>query len=168
MAGMQDVETAIGEADPLALLAPFRELRIQFVARGHDLFLGGEERMRQDLAAQFRRRHHRGALLADRDRGGGVRHPQGRFPIGAGGQRHRQRRGDGVAGAGDVAHLDRKSRHMDGIALARHQGHAVLALRHQHRLAIGQLHDLLGAVGDAPVGIEAAAGGFGEFLAIGL
>ena len=68
---------------------------------------------------------------------------------------------------GDVAHLDRMRRHMDRLAVARHQRHAVLALRHQHGLAIGKLHRVLRGGGDVRVGIGAAAGRFREFLAIG-
>ena len=57
---------------------------------------------------------------------------------------------------------------MNGLAIARHQRHAAFALRHQHRLAIGQLHDLLRAVADALVGVGVAAGRLGKFLAVGL
>ena len=105
--------------------------------------------MRQDLTAQFRRRHDRSALLADGHRRGRIRQPQRVFPIGPGGARHREHGGDRVAGAGDVAHLDRIGRHVNGLALARHQRHAVFALRHQDGLAIGQLHRVLRGCGDA-------------------
>ena len=89
------------------------------------------------------------------------------LPIGAGRKRQRQHRGDGVAGAGDVAHLDRQAGTWIGFAAARHQRHAVLALRHQHGLAIGEMHGILRGLGDVLLGIGAAAGRFGEFLAVG-
>ncbi len=56
---------------------------------------------------------------------------------------------------------------MDGLALTRHQGHAVLALRHQHSLAVRKLHRVLRGFGDTLFGIGTAAGGLREFLAIG-
>jgi len=66
-----------------------------------------------------------------------IRHPQGGLPIGPRREHHREHRGNRIARARDVAYLDRMSRNMNGVALARHQRHAVLALRHQHGLAIG-------------------------------
>ena len=123
--------------------------------------------MRQDSSPQLRRRNGCGALLADGNRGCRVRHPQRRLPIRACCKRQRKRCGHRVARAGDVAHFHRKRRHVNGFALARHQRHAVLALRHQDRLAIGELHGVLRGIGDGLVGIGAAAGGFGEFLAVG-
>ena len=164
---MQDIEAAVGETDAQALLSPILELRVEFAARRHDLFFGREKSMRQDLAPQFRRRDNGRALLADRDGGCRIRHSQRALPIGPCRQYHREHRGNGVAGARDVAHLDRMGGNMNGVALARHQRHAVLALRHQHGLAIGQLHDVLRRIGDIFLGVGAAAGGFGEFLAIG-
>ena len=56
---------------------------------------------------------------------------------------------------------------MDGLAAARHQRHAVLALRHQHGLAIGKLHRVLRRFRDALFAVGAAAGRFREFLAVG-
>ena len=112
-------------------------------------------------------RHDGGAFLADRDRGRRIRHPQRRLPIGPRRKRHREHRGDGIARAGDVAHLDRMGRNMDGLALARHQRHAVLALRHQHGLAVRKLHRVLRGVRDALRRIGAAAGRLRKFLAIG-
>ena len=56
VAGMQDVETAIGEADPQALLAPIRKMRVEIAPCDDDLFFRREIGMRQDLAPQFRRR----------------------------------------------------------------------------------------------------------------
>ncbi len=123
--------------------------------------------MGKNLSPQFVTCHDRGALLADRDGGGGVRHSQRRLPIGPCRQRHRKRRGDGIARARDVAHLDRMGRHMDGLAVARYQGHAVLALRHQHGRAVRKLHRVLGYFRNARFGIGAAAGRFREFLAVG-
>ena len=58
-------------------------------------------------------------------------------------------------------------RYVDDLAVARHQRHAVLALRHQHSLAIRKLHRVLRGIGDVLFGVGAAAGGFGEFPAIG-
>ncbi len=55
---------------------------------------------------------------------------------------------------------------MDGIALARHQRHAVLALRHQDGLAIRKLHRVLSRFGDALLRIRAASGRFRELLAV--
>ena len=58
-------------------------------------------------------------------------------------------------------------RHMHGIAVARHQRHAVLALRHQHRLAVGEDHGVARGLGDIGVAVGAAAGRLGKFLAVG-
>ena len=55
---------------------------------------------------------------------------------------------------------------MDGLALARHQRHAVLALRHQDGLAIGKLHRVLRGRGDALHRVGAAAGRFRKLLAV--
>jgi hypothetical protein len=143
VAGMQDVEAAIGEANAQALPAPFGEPGLERIRRAHDLLLGRESGMRQDPSPQLGRAHAGGALLADRDGGGRTRHAQRRVPIRARRDRDRERRGHGVAGAGDVAHLHRNSRNMDGLTLARHQRHAVLALGDQERLAIGQPHHVL-------------------------
>ena len=164
---MQDVEAAIGEADAQPLPAPVRQMRVEIAARRHDLLFGRQRRMRQDFPPQLRRRHGRGALLADRDRGRRIRHPQRRLPIGPGRKRQRQHGGDRVARARDVAHLDRQRRHVDRLAAANHQRHAVFALRHQHGLAIGENHRVLRRGGNVLVGIGAAAGGFRKFLAVG-
>ena len=56
---------------------------------------------------------------------------------------------------------------MDRLAVARHQRHAVLALRHQDGFAVRQLHRVLCGVGDALFGIGAAAGRLGKLLAVG-
>ena len=167
MAGMQNIEAAIGETDAQSLLAPVRQMRIEIAAGRHDLLLGRQRRMRQDFPPQFRRRHGSGALLADRNGSRRIRHPQRGLPVGPGRKRQRQRRSDRVARARDVAHLDRQRRHMDRLAAANHQRHAVFALRHQHRLAVGENHRVLRRGGNVLVGIGAAAGGFGKFLAIG-
>src|SRR3954468_4292544 len=74
VAGMQDVEAAIGEADALALLLPFRELRVERAGLEHDLLLGREIGMRQYLSLQLGRTHAGGALLADGDGGRGTGH----------------------------------------------------------------------------------------------
>src|SRR5882672_5729364 len=54
VAGMQNIETAVGETDPQALLAPVRKLTLEVAACRDDLFLGREEGMRQNLSPQFR------------------------------------------------------------------------------------------------------------------
>ena len=63
--------------------------------------------------------------------------------------------------------LTGKRRHVDRLAAANHQRHAVFALRHQHGLAIGEIHRVLRRVGNVQVGIGAAAGRFRKFLAVG-
>lgn len=123
--------------------------------------------MRQDLSAQLGRAHAGGALLADGDGGGGIGHAQRRIPVRAGRKRYCERGGDGVTGAGDVAHLRREGRNVHGPAIARHQRHAVLALRDQDRLAIGEPHHVLAGLDDALHRLGPAAGRFREFLAIG-
>ncbi|MGY3290440.1 hypothetical protein ACVWWP_003507 [Bradyrhizobium sp. LM3.6] len=105
--------------------------------------------MRQYLSLQLGRAHGGGALLADGDGGGGTGHAQGRIPVRARGERHRERGGDGVTGAGDVTHFHRDRRNVNGLAVARHQRHAVLALRDQDRLAIGEPHHVLACIDDA-------------------
>src|SRR5258708_27587689 len=54
LAGMPDIETAVGETDPQALLAPVRKLTLEVAACRDDLFLGREEAIRQNLSPQFR------------------------------------------------------------------------------------------------------------------
>src|SRR4029077_3756905 len=52
VAGMQDIETAVGETDPQAFLTPIRKARIELAIRD-DFFLRREERMRQDFPPSF-------------------------------------------------------------------------------------------------------------------
>lgn len=167
VAGMQDIETAIGEADALSLPAPFDKLRVQRIGLQNDLLLGREIGMRQDLSPQLGCAHAGRALLADGNGGRCIGHPQGRVPVRTRRKRHRERRGDGVAGAGDITHLHGESRHMHRLAVARHQRHAVLSLRDEDRLAIGEPHQVLGGIDDALRGVGAAAGGFGKLFTIG-
>ncbi|CUU16974.1 hypothetical protein CDS [Bradyrhizobium sp.] len=167
VAGMQDVKAAIGEADAQVLPAPFRELCVERIRLEHDLLLSREISVRQDIPPQLGRAHAGRALLADGDGSGRIGHPQRRVPVRARRERHRKRGGDGVTGTGDVAHLHGDSRNMNGLAIARHQRHAVLALRDQDRLAIGEPHHVLAGIDDALRRVGAAAGRLRKFLAIG-
>src|SRR6185437_14648454 len=81
MTGMQDVETAIGEAYAQALPAPLLKVDIKVAAHGYDLLFGGEIGMRQDLAPQFVRGNARRTLLADRNRGRRACNAERGFPI---------------------------------------------------------------------------------------
>ncbi|MGY4429392.1 hypothetical protein ACVWWO_001869 [Bradyrhizobium sp. F1.13.1] len=56
---------------------------------------------------------------------------------------------------------------MNGLVVARHQRHAVLALGDQDRFAIGEPHHVLAGIDDALRGVGAASGRFRKFLAIG-
>ena len=132
VAGMQQIEAAVGEADAQALPPPFGDMIVEQRPVEHDLFFRSERRRRQDARAQFRNRERRCAALADDDRGGGIGRPHGGFEIGLHGEHGSEHRHHRVAGAGDVAHAHRIGRHVDGGALA-HQRHAGFAARHQNR-----------------------------------
>jgi len=53
VAGVQDIETAVGETDPQPPLAPIRKLRIEAGYRRDDLFFRCEKCVRQDFSPQF-------------------------------------------------------------------------------------------------------------------
>ena len=97
---------------------------------------------------QFGERHRRGAALADHDGGRGIGGAHGGLERRLHRQQHRHHRDDGIAGAGDVAHLDRISRNVDRRVTVEMQRHALLAAGDQHRLAFDELRQLGRGVGD--------------------
>ena len=131
MSGVQDIETAIGHHDPLAVGTRVRDHREQLVfGQGATprliVFMQG--------TPQFRHADGRGAELADHDarRQVGQRGRLGQF--GTGGERSRQGRDDGIAGTGDIEHLARTRPQVNGFLPRTDEGHAVLAPGNQHRL----------------------------------
>ena len=163
VAGVQQVETAIGEANAPALPAPALDLLGRSLA-GDDLAQRAHLR-RQHTEQVFAARDRR-ADLADDDacrevgQAGGHAHRQsGRQPGG-------QCRHDGVARAGHVEHVDGLGRKvMRAVRIDQRQ--AVLRARHQHGAEAVELARMgrgtheVGLVGDRH------AGGFTEFAAVG-
>ena len=102
-------------------------------------------------AEQFLAADRGGALLADGDAGGQVGEHGGVGQRRAGAQRHRERRDQRVAGAGDIGHLAGPRRQMQRRAAAAHQGQAPGRPGHQHRLAAGGIQR--GAAGAIGLGV---------------
>ena len=75
------------------------------------------------------------------------------------GQRQRERRDHGVAGAGDVEHLARGGRDVQRLAVALEQAHAVLAARDEHRAAVEPAQDLLARRAQVVLAADAHARG---------
>ena len=105
MAGMQQVEAAIGEADAQPVAPPARDMverqrQRQQLARGQRVAVDPAPRPARWL-------HHGGADLADDDAGRDIGEPRRVRHRGAGGERRRQHRDHRVAGAGDVEDLAR-------------------------------------------------------------
>ena len=166
VAGMQQVEAAVGEADAHSLPAPLREPLVEHRPVEHDLLLGRERGGRQNARAQLRGRDRGGAALADHDRGRRVGGAHGGLETGIGRQHRREHRDHGVARARHVAHLDRIGADMDRLAARRHQRHALLAARHQHGLAPDRSVELGGGGGDLGLARHRTAGHLGELLAV--
>jgi hypothetical protein len=122
VAAVQDVETAVGEADLQPLTAPGLDLTGQFVDRG-DLGVGQGGVLAHLGLDQFGRGDHGGAALSDhhaRGEDGQLdRLLQGR----ARAERQTERRQTGVAGAGDVEHLARPAGEMLDRAVPAGQTH---------------------------------------------
>ena len=170
MAGMQQIEAAVGEADAQPLPVPFVEPLVEHRPVEHDLVLVRERRRRQHAGTQFGRRHGRGAALADHHGGSRIGDVHGVGELHTGRHHRGQHRHHGIAGTGHVAHLDRMGGDGNQLSSARsgvlHQRHALLAARHQHGAAahdaieFGDRRRDLGRAGDR------APGDFGEFLAV--
>ena len=144
MAGVQDVETAIGEDDLLALGAGILD-RGEQLLDGHHAALGAFLALHR--AAQLRRADAGGAQLADHDPGGQVGQCHGLWQFLAGRDRSGQRRDDGIAGTGDIEHFTGTSRQVQRRVIGTQQGHAVLATGDQQRIQLEPAHQL-GALGD--------------------
>ena len=165
MAGVQQIEAAVGESDAQALPPPVGEMIVEQRPVEHDLLLGRERRCRQNARAQFGDRQSRGAAFSHHHRRRGIGRAHGGFEIGA----HRQHGGDHrhhrVAGAGNIAHAHRIGRNVDGRALA-HQRHAGLAARHQYRLRPELAAEFGRRRRDLLVGLRRRVGRIGEFLPV--
>jgi hypothetical protein len=110
-----------------------------------------------------------GAQLGDDQAAGQVGQVRGIGQAGARRHGQGQGRGHGVAGAGDVEHLDRRGRQMDRRRAAHRQGHARPAASDQRRFqARRHGQDRRAGVLGSLVAIVDDARGLGGFLAVGL
>ena len=123
MAAVQDVETAVGEADLQPLLAPARHLARHAVGRG-DLGLGRGLVFGDLRLDQLVRRGGRGAGLLHHHAGGQQGQLDGLFQVAVAGQGHAQRRQHRVAGAGGVKDLRRIAAEVPRRPVAHAQRHA--------------------------------------------
>ena len=166
---MQDVETAIGEADAQTLPAPLREPFVHHACQSNRIFSSGAERgRRQDARAQFARpKRSRCRCLPTTTAAAALAARMAGFETGFERQHRRQHRDHGVAGARHVADLHRISRHMNRRRVLLHQRHALVAAGHQHRLAGERLAQFVGGGRHILVAAHLAAHGVAQFLAVG-
>ena len=139
---MQKIETAVGEADAQPVLAPIGKPFVEHRPVEDDLVLGRERRRRQNAMAQFGERHGRRAAFADDDGGRGIGGAHGELVRRLHRQQHRHHGRDRVAGAGDVAHLDRIGGNVDRRLPFDVQAHPFFAAGDQHRLAVDPMREL--------------------------
>ena len=141
VAGMQEVEAAVGEADRLARPMPPQSLP-RADARSRILAPSGawcSIRSRW-ISSRVRERH---AELLDFEAAGHVAQ-RGRLGIvGPAGQAEADDGEHHVAGSGDVVDLPRPRRQQLGAAVGAHQGHAIAVERDEHGLHLEALHELL-------------------------
>ena len=166
MAGVQQVEAAVGEADapPLGPPAPHP---LQRLGRLHHLGLAVGQPLVAQRAGKLVGVDHRGADLADDDSAGQVGQPRRVLQRRPGGQGCGEGGDRRVAGAGDVEHLARLAVQVGGGAIGRHHRHAQLAAGDHHGAdaAVGQ-QPAGGALG-LPVSVGREAGRLGQFLPVG-
>ncbi|SST07125.1 Uncharacterised protein [Acinetobacter baumannii] len=180
MAGVKDVEAAIGEDDLLAVGAGVFDCQQQLLQAQHAT-LGTLLALHR--ATQFGRADRRGTQLADHDAGGQVGQAHRGRQLLAGGKRRGQGGDDRIAGTGDVEHFPRPRRQVQGRLAMAEQGHAMLAAGHQQgtevefahqRLALGDQFGFVGATADDGLefgqvrGDQAGAAIDGEVLALGI
>ena len=151
MAGVQDIEAAVREADRKTLIAPARD-------EGCGLVLWCEPGRRGFgvLGCQFVHDFGdiggRGAKLADDDTGGGIGDLHGGGEASAAGMSQRQSGDDRVPGARDVEHFAGASGNGRDVAVAFDQGHAAFGAGDQNGFGIDAFEQRRGGGGDALLG----------------
>ena len=166
VAGMQEIEAAVGEADAQARPAPFGEPLVEHRPVEDDLLLGRERGGGKNAVAQLGGRDRRGAALADHHGGGGVGRAHRRLEAGIGREHGGQHRDHGIAGARHVAHLDRIGGDVDRLAVRRHERHAGFAARHQHGFAADRAVELGRGRGDVGFARDGMAGHLGKLMPV--
>jgi len=136
VAGMQKVETPVGEADAQALPAPVVEPILERGAVVENLLLGRKRGGRQDARSQLSHRYGRDAALADTTEAAALAVRMAVLAVSSDRQHHGECCRDSVARARHVAHSHRIGRHVDRRTAALEQHHAIFAQRHQDSLAI--------------------------------
>ena len=104
--------------------------------------------------------------LADHHRRRRIGGARCRLEIRPHGEQRRKHGDDRIAGARDVAHLDREGRHMDRLAALGVEQHAVLAHGHQHGLASHGAGERRRRRGNLAMGRDRMTGGVAELLAV--
>ena len=102
VAGMNDVEAAIGEDNFLTLGTGILDGDQQLCFGHHTT---AQASFLVHRTAQFRRRHHSGAQFADHDTGGNIGQRHRIFHGSTGRQRHRQHGNHRIAGAGHIKYF---------------------------------------------------------------
>ena len=128
MAGMQEIEAAIGEANPPPLPAPALGLLSRDLGR-HDF--PQHPSLRRNSAEQVALPGNRCPDLPDNNPGRDVREPNGERQLKPGGDARRQSRDHGISRARHVMNLGRLGREMPHTILVE-QRHAVLGARYQN------------------------------------
>ncbi len=177
VAHMQDVKTAVGEDNAIAVRTPFRQTNQQMFEIENlvrTLHLG----RRGELGHQLVARDGRSSRLGDHDARGNVRQVDGSLRIETAGQRRRQGGDDRIAGAGNVEDFARPGWRMkNGIGienanalLAHGDGHVIDAELRDQLLRRGQQFRQVAAgnAGDQPefLKIRADGGGAGIFAEV--
>ena len=153
MSWMDQVEAAIGEADPQSLCPPRRSALDRLVARG-DLAVGRDEVLQMQHTEQFVAADRRRAWLAHSD----TRRDVGKHcRLGQRGtctERDRQRGHQRIAGARHIGDLARPRRQVQWRLVVPHQGETLGGARHQHGRATGVIQ----RTASRPVGLAVVVG----------
>ena len=163
VAGMEEIEAAVGEADAPAPAAPALDLLDRRLAR-KDLAQTaplGAERGEQLLGPRGS-----SADLADHDAGGDVGQPCCRGQLEAARYPGGQRRHHRIAGAGDIEHLGRLGRKMLWAGLVE-QRHPVLGPRHQHGAEAVRHAERRGGRDQRGLAVDRHSTGFRKLAAVG-
>jgi hypothetical protein len=166
VAGVQEIETAIGEADAQA--PPFGEPLVEHRPVEDDLLFGGERGGGENARAQLRRRHSCGAALADHHRGRRIGRAHRGLIVHLGREHHRKRGNHGIARTRSVSELDRVGRHVERRTVCRHQDQAGIAERNDNGVRPQQAIQFRRCRDHVVVGIRAPARCFREFLTVRL
>ena len=167
MTAVQKIKAAIGKADTKPLTAPFGEPVIEHREIEYDLLLGRERGRRQNARAQLGNRYARGAALANHNGSGRIRRANSRLESSSHRQQRRKCRRHGIAGAGNIAHLDRVCRHVDRWRADDEERHALFATCHQHRFALDHACKFGSRGRDLRIGARRPSRRLGKLLAVG-